>query len=124
MAWSSLSTWKLRARSLRATATVAMWVPRRAAVLGIEGSEGRAGLGPLGGLLEHEPDPRRAHLGDVAVADLTVGVAHRRGQPGPGTQLASGREPADVADLGHQGHGGDRADPGQGLQRLDAWVRP
>jgi hypothetical protein len=30
---SSVSTWKQRARSLQATATVAMWVPRRAAVL-------------------------------------------------------------------------------------------
>ena len=68
--------------------------------LGVEGGERRAGLGSLGGLLEHEADPRRAHLGDVAVADLTVGVAHRRGEPGPGAQLAGSREAADVANLG------------------------
>ena len=40
--------------------------------LGVEGGERRTGLGSLGGLLEHEADPRRAHLGDVAVADLAV----------------------------------------------------
>jgi hypothetical protein len=40
--------------------------------LGGEAGERRAGLGPLGGLLEHEADRRRALLGDVAVADGAV----------------------------------------------------
>jgi hypothetical protein len=42
--------------------------------------------------------------------------------PGPGAQLAGGREAADVTDLGDQGHGGELADPGQDHQRLDPWV--
>jgi hypothetical protein len=33
-------------------------------------------LGRLGGLLQDPAHPRRALLGDVAVADLAVGVAH------------------------------------------------
>jgi hypothetical protein len=37
--------------------------------LGVEGGQRRAGLGPLGGLLEHEADPRRAHLGDVTMVN-------------------------------------------------------
>jgi hypothetical protein len=44
--------------------------------LGVEARKGRPGLGPLGGLLEHEADRCRALLGDVAVADGAVGVAH------------------------------------------------
>jgi hypothetical protein len=58
----------------------------------------------------------------VAVADLAVGVAHLGGQPRPGTQLAGRWEAGDVADLGHQRHGGELADPGQGHERLDARV--
>jgi hypothetical protein len=70
--------------------------------LGVEPGERGAGLGLLSGLLQHPPHPRRALLGDVAVADLAVGVAHRGGEPAPGAQLAGGREATDVADLGDQ----------------------
>jgi hypothetical protein len=45
-----------------------------------------------------------------------------RGQPGPGTQLAGGREPGDVADLGDQRHGCQPAHPGQDHEGLDPWV--
>jgi hypothetical protein len=40
--------------------------------LGVEARKGRAGLGALGGLLEHKADRCRALLGDVAVADGAV----------------------------------------------------
>jgi hypothetical protein len=49
-------------------------------------------------------------------------VAHLWGQSRPGAQLAGGGKAADVADLGDQGHGGDRSDAGQGLQRGHARV--
>jgi hypothetical protein len=49
-------------------------------------------------------------------------VAHRRRQPGPGAQLASRGEAADVADLGDQRHGRQPTDPGQDLKRLDPGV--
>ena len=58
----------------------------------------------------------------MAMADLAVGVAHLGSQPGPGAQLAGGREASDVADLGDQGHRGELADTGQDHQRLDPWV--
>jgi hypothetical protein len=58
----------------------------------------------------------------MAVADLAVGVAYLRGEPGPGAQLAGGREPTDVPDLGDQRHRRQLADAGEDRQRLDPWV--
>jgi hypothetical protein len=49
-------------------------------------------------------------------------VVHLGSEPGPGAQLAGGREPADVADLGDQRHCRELADPGQDLKRLDPRV--
>jgi hypothetical protein len=51
-----------------------------------------------------------------------VGVAHLRGQPGPGAQLAGRREAGTLADLGDQRHCGELADTGQDHERLDLWV--
>jgi hypothetical protein len=111
-----------RASSRRAIATVAMLVPRR-------GASWPSALANMGWRLavwaassQDPPHPRRTLLGDVAVAEGAVGVAHLGGETGPGAQLAGGGEAADVADLGDQGHRGELADAGQGLKRLDPWV--
>ncbi len=74
--------------------------------------------GPVAGLRQHRSHRRGTRLGDVAVADLDIGVVHRGGEPCPGTEFAGGGEPGDVADLGHQGHRRDEAHPVDAAQRL------
>jgi len=67
----------------------------------------------VGALAGHRLDGRPAHetralLGDMAPADLLVGLAVRRSEPGPAAQVSGRREPRDVADLGHEDRGEDR----------------
>jgi hypothetical protein len=59
-----------------------------------------APLGRLGGLLQDPTHPRRALLGDVAVADLAVRVAHLRGQPSPGAHRLRRQSPPRPAVAG------------------------
>jgi hypothetical protein len=95
---------------------------------------------PTGGCLGVEAGERRAVLAFWAASSSThrthgdpclvmwpwrtlrSQVAHRGGEPAPGAQLAGGREATDLADLGDQGHGGDRPDARQRLQGIDAGV--
>ena len=75
-------------------------------------------------LVHDPPQPRRALLGDVPVPDFEVRAAHRRGQPGPGGQLAGAAEPGDVADLGQHDQRGELPGTGQRPQHLDPRVGP
>src|SRR5205809_2570277 len=61
----------------------------------IAGGELGWAFGGLRGLAQDPPDPDRALLGDVPVPDGAVRAAHRRGEPGPGRQLAGRAEPGD-----------------------------
>jgi hypothetical protein len=58
------------------------------------------------------------------VPDRAVAAAHRRGEPGPGRQLARRGEPGDVADLGEQDQRGERTDARQLGEDLDPRVGP
>ena len=54
--------------------------------------------------------------------DRAVTAAHRRGEPGPGRQLAGAPEPGDVADLGQQDQRGERAHARQLGEHLDPGI--
>src|SRR6478672_9785126 len=81
--------------------------------------ERRESSGVVAGLGQDPADGSRAGLGDVAVADLAIGVANAWREAGPGAQLAGRGEPVDVADLSHERHGRQHAHPRQDAEGLD-----
>jgi hypothetical protein len=58
------------------------------------------------------------------VVNHAVRAAYRRGEPGPGRQLAGRPEPGDVADLGEQDQRGVRAHARQLGEDLDGGLGP
>ena len=121
---ASVSRCQARARSLRAIAVVAIFLPRRRAIACVGGGVVGVPPGGLRGLAQDPSQPRRALLGDVAVPDGAVRAADGRGEPGPGGQLARRAEPGDVTDLGEDDQRGEVPDAGQLRQDLDPRVGP
>jgi hypothetical protein len=76
------------------------------------------------------PHESRALLGDVAAADLVVGLAVLRGEACPAGQVPRRVEPGHVADLGDEDCSQRRPDAGDRLDRLEplssttrSWMR-
>jgi hypothetical protein len=77
-------------------------------------------LGRLGGLLQDPTHPHRARFGDVAVADLTVGVADLGVSPAQGAQLAGRGEAAESPISATNLIAVSRPTPGRAIS---AWTR-
>jgi len=74
------------------------------------------------GLDRGPTDQTAALFGYVTAVDLNVGLVMRRCEPGPAAQVPGAGEATDVADLGHEHCGQDGADPGDGLDGVEAGV--
>ena len=103
--------------SLRAAATLAMFLPRRALDPFAVNRDLRAGRLALDGLHGGPPHEFGALLGDVSAADDRVGLAVLGGQSGPRTQATGIGEAVHVTDLRDEHRTEDRPDAGQLLNR-------
>src|SRR6266496_5200958 len=75
VASASVSRCQARVSSLRATAVVAIFFPRRLAMAWKPAANCGGSLGRLRRLAQHPAQPHRAFLGDVAVVGDAVGAA-------------------------------------------------
>src|SRR5207247_7841394 len=85
---ASVSRCQARVRSLRATAVVAIFFPRR---LAMAGGEWGVPLGGLRRLAQHPAQPRRALFGDVPVVGDAVAAADGRWWARPTTPVCAPR---------------------------------
>src|SRR5215471_9965382 len=110
---ASVSRCQARVSSLRATAVVAIFFPRRLAMRWKVAANCGCRLAVWAASHSTQRSHTEPSFPDVPVVGDAVAAAHGGGEPGPGRQLARRGEPADVADLSQDDQGGERAHPGQ-----------
>src|SRR6478736_1062484 len=103
--------------SLRAAATLAMFLPRRASMRCLSAEILAVGVA-LHRLDRRPTDRFGALFGDVSAVHDGVGLAVARGQPGPGAQLGGPGEAVHVTDLGDEHRRQHRSDTGYLLDGL------
>ena len=112
----------MRVSSRRATATLAILLPRRRAMR-LKSSRSWGSRSARDGGLDHHPaQPARTLLGDVAAAHRLGAGVPIRGQPGPRAEVVGRTETGDIPNLGHDGGGDGHPDARDRHQALDSGV--
>src|SRR5690242_7690472 len=105
---ASVSRCQARVSSLRATAVVAIFFPRRWAMRWKVAANCGCRLAVWAASHSTQRSPTEPSFPDVPVVGDAVAAADGGGEPGPGRQLARRGEPAHVADLGEDDQRGER----------------